>query len=213
LSKPAANTRPTVFKLSVDNISFLGRAPRAPPTHARQCFPLANEPARQYASVPILPIEPPNKRRRIIETYILVRMQPNLIPTATKCAEGVSLRGRSATAGVEDAQCVIRVSRLPIIKKGRVTLTREPFSLTRNRRAFRHLVSPILASARINHEHADRWGCDRPTSIWSEAFMSWLATLRGFERLPFSSSHPPCRMRPRLPILIMDHEGVPKQET
>ena len=45
-----------------------------------------------------------------MKTYTLIGMQPDLIPTPAERTEGISLRGRCATACVEDAQRVVRVA-------------------------------------------------------------------------------------------------------
>ena len=45
-----------------------------------------------------------------MKTYALIRMQPDLIPTPPERTKGILLRGRCATAGVEDPQRVVRVA-------------------------------------------------------------------------------------------------------
>ena len=46
-----------------------------------------------------------------MNTHALIGMQPDLILIPAERTENISLRGRCATTGVEDAQCVIRVAR------------------------------------------------------------------------------------------------------
>ena len=45
-----------------------------------------------------------------MKTYARIGMQPDLIPTPVERTEGISLRERCATTGVEDAQRVVRVA-------------------------------------------------------------------------------------------------------